>query len=80
MEKTLELTIHLKGDKFEIEVSEPESGERIQMQYQYTPGEHSQFDKEIGTEIHSWINLWMDDLAMFGDDEDDEEADEEETG
>lgn len=75
MEKTLELTIHLKGDKFEIEVCEPESGECIQMQHQYTPGDHSQFDNAIGTEIHSWINLWMDDLAMFGDDEEsDEEA------
>lgn len=62
MEKTLELTIHLKGDKFEIEVSEPESGECTKMQFTYSPDEHPQFDEAIGTEIYSWISLWMDQM------------------
>lgn len=58
MSRVLELTIHLNGDNFEVDVYEPESGEVVQIQHPYSPDEHPQFDKAIGDEIYSWISLW----------------------
>ena len=58
MSRVLELTIHLNGDNFEVDVYEPESGEVAQIQYPYSPDEHPEFDKAIGDEIYSWISLW----------------------
>ena len=58
MQRTLELTIRLNENDFEVDVYEPESGEVAQMQFPYSPDEHPEFDKTIGEEIYSWISLW----------------------
>ena len=58
MSRVLELTIHLNGDNFEVDVYEPESGEVVQIQHPYSQDEHPEFDKAIGDEIYSWISLW----------------------
>lgn len=60
MQRTLELTIRLNDDDFEVDVYEPESGEIKQMQSPYSPDEHPEFDKTIGDELYSWISMWMD--------------------
>lgn len=58
MQRTLELTIRINEDSFEVDVYEPESGEIVQMQHPYSPDEHPEFDKAIGDEIYSWVSLW----------------------
>lgn len=60
MQRTLELTIRLNDDDFEVDVCEPESGEVAQMQFPYSPDEHPAFDQRIGEEIYSWLSLWAD--------------------
>lgn len=60
MQRTLELTIRLNDDDFEVDVYEPESGEIAQMQFPYSPDEHPTFDQRIGEEIYSWLSLWTD--------------------
>lgn len=37
------------------------------MQFTYSPNEHPQFDEAIGTEIYSWISLWMDQIEESGE-------------
>lgn len=59
-QRLLELTIRLNEDDFEVDVYEPESGEITQLQHQFTPDEHPDFDKSIGDEIYSWLSLWYD--------------------
>ena len=56
--RTLELTIRLNEDTFEVDVYEPESREVAQFQHPYSPDEHPEFDKDIGDKIYSWISLW----------------------
>ncbi len=58
MSRTLELTIRFDGDTIEVDVYEPESGEIAQLQHPYSPDEHPEFDKAIGDELYSWLNLW----------------------
>lgn len=58
MQRTLELTIRINEDSFEVDAYEPESGEIVQMQHPYSPDEHPEFDKAIGDEIYSWVSLW----------------------
>lgn len=60
MQRTLELTIRLNDDDFEVDVCDPESGEVAQMQFPYSPDEHPEFDQQIGEEIYSWLSLWAD--------------------
>lgn len=60
MQRSLELTIRLNENDFEVDVYEPESGEIAQMQFPYSPDEHPEFDEQIGREIYSWISLWAD--------------------
>ena len=60
MQRTLELTIRLNENNFEVDVYEPESGKVAQMQLPYSPDEHPEFDTAIGEEIYSWISLWAD--------------------
>ena len=57
-QQTLELTIRLDKDSFEVDVYEPESGEMIQMQHSLSFDEHPEFDAAIGNEIYSWLSLW----------------------
>ena len=57
-QQTLELTIRLNKDSFEVDVYEPESGEVIQMQHPLSFDEHPEFDAAIGNEIYSWLSLW----------------------
>ena len=59
-QRTLELTIRLNADGFEVDVYEPESGEIKELQHPYMPDEHPDFDKSIGDEIYSWLSLWYD--------------------
>lgn len=54
-------------ENIKIEVCEPESGECTKMQFTYSPNEHPQFDEAIGTEIYSWISLWMDQIEESGE-------------
>ena len=63
MQKTLELTIRINEDDFELDVYEPESGEIAQMQHPLSTDEHPEFDQAIGNEIYSWISLWADEVA-----------------
>lgn len=63
MQRTLELTIRLNDEDFEIDVYEPESGECSQMQFPLSPDEHPLFDQQIGAEIYSWLSLWADEVA-----------------
>ena len=44
MQRTLELTIRLNKDTFEVDVYEPETGDVKQMQFEYSPDEHPEFD------------------------------------
>lgn len=57
-QRVMELTIRFNEDDFEIDVYEPESGEVAQLQYPFSPDEHTDFDKAIGDEIYSWLSLW----------------------
>ena len=57
-QRTLELTIRLNKDSFEVDVYEPESGEVIQMQHSLSFDEHPEFNAAIGNEIYSWLSLW----------------------
>lgn len=63
MQRTLELTIRINENSFEVDVYEPESGEIVQMQHPYSPDEHPEFDKAIGDEIYSWLSLWADEMG-----------------
>lgn len=58
MSRTLELTIRLNEDTFDVDVYEPDSGKITQFQHPYSPDEHPEFDKAIGDEIYLWISLW----------------------
>ena len=58
MSRTLELTIRLNEDTFDVDVYEPDSGKITQFQHPYSPDEHPEFDKDIGDKIYSWISLW----------------------
>jgi len=60
MQRTLELTIRLNKDTFEVDVYEPETGDVKQMQFEYSPDEHPEFDVQLGNEIYSWISMWID--------------------
>lgn len=61
MARTLELTINLHEDSFDVEVYEPESGEFFPLRDNpFSPDEHPEFDKAIGQEIYSWLTLWKD--------------------
>lgn len=60
MQRTLELTVRLNEEDFEIDVYEPESGGCKQMQFPFSPDEHPEFNEQIGTEIYSWLSLWYD--------------------
>lgn len=61
MNRTLELTIKLYGDSFDVEVYEPETGEFTPLRDNpYSPDEHPEFDRDIGREIYSWVSLWKD--------------------
>ncbi len=63
MQKNLDLTIRISDNGyFEVDVYEPESGEVRQFQFPYSPDEHPEFDKTIGTEIYSWIELLKDEM------------------
>ena len=66
MNRTLELTIRLNEDTFEVDVHEPKSGEIAQLEHPFSPDEHPEFDKAIGNEIYSWISL----CAEEGDESD----------
>lgn len=63
-QRTLELTIRLNADGFEVDVYEPESGEIKELQHPYMPDEHPDFDKSIGDEIYSWLSLWYDEEGI----------------
>ncbi len=67
MQRTLELTIRINEDSFEVDVHEPESGEILQMQHPYSPDEHPEFDKAIGDEIYSWVSLWAEEREESND-------------
>ena len=55
LQRTLNLTIRLNENDFEVNVYEPETGETVQFQHQYSPDEHPEFDRDIGAEIYqSW--------------------------
>ena len=58
MSRTLELTIRLNEGAFEVDVYEPDSGENTTLRHPYSPDEHPEFDKAIGDELYSWLNLW----------------------
>lgn len=58
MERHLELTIRVNGDKAEVEVYEPESGEFTRIEAPFSPNKHPEFHQAIGNEIYSWISLW----------------------
>ena len=58
--RSLELSIRLNADSFEIDVYEPESGENARMEHPYSFDEHPEFDAAIGAEIYSWLSLWKD--------------------
>ena len=58
LQRTLNLTIRLNENDFEVDVYEPETGETVQFQHPYSPDEHPEFDRDIGAEIYSWISLW----------------------
>lgn len=62
VQRTLELTIRINEDSFEVDVYEPESGEIVQIQHPYSPDEHPEFDKRIGNEIYSWLSLWAEEM------------------
>lgn len=62
IQRTLDLTINLGKDGFEIEVREPESGEVTRISHPYSFDGHPEFDKAIGAEIYSWLSLWKDEL------------------
>lgn len=72
MQRTLDLTIRLNEDTFEVDVYEPESGEITQMQFPYSPNGHLEFNEQIGAEIYSWISLWSEQMEEDEEDDDDE--------
>ena len=59
-QRTLCLTIRMNQDSFEIDLYEPESGECNQMQHPLSFDAHPEFDRAIGNEIYSWLELWSD--------------------
>ena len=59
-QRTLCLTIRMNHDSFELDLYEPESGECNQMQHPLSFDEHPEFDRAIGNEIYSWLELWRD--------------------
>lgn len=58
----LELEIRIYDDTFELDVYEPISGECIRMEHPISFSEHPEFDKAIGDEIYSWLEIWSDRL------------------
>jgi hypothetical protein len=60
MEKHLDLDIGIDGNNIVINVCEPESGECAQLLFRLDQATPTEFCKRLGSEVYSWISLWMD--------------------
>ena len=63
IERHLDLTVRSDGETVEVDVFEPESGLTKTVANSYSPDEHPEFSMDLGDEIYSWINVWMDAIA-----------------
>ena len=60
---TLEVTITIDDEYFDVEVTEPESGCNTKFQdIPYMPDEHLEFNEAIGNEVYSWVSVGIDEL------------------
>lgn len=60
---TLEVTITINDEYFDVEVTEAESGYNTKFQdIPYMPDEHPEFNKAIGNEVYSWVSVGIDEL------------------
>ncbi len=64
VERSLDISIRMMDDWFEVDVLDPESGCGRSFDFPYSADEHPTFIETIGEELYSWISLWKD--AMEG--------------
>lgn len=56
-QRILELTLRVGNWCIGVDVYDVESGEVKQIDLPFSPDEHSEFDKQLGDEIYSWLSL-----------------------
>ena len=62
MKKSLEVTVCLENRELTLEILEPESGDRQELVFPYSPEEHPEFNETVGNEIYSWAELMADEM------------------
>lgn len=57
--RSLDLTIEIENAEVLITATEPQTGEKSTVTAMYSPGEHPEFDADIGQMLYEWLSMWV---------------------